>query len=150
MELSGPVQFDLDGSRLVGLEMLHDLGGERLGVQEFVAAVPFYFGLLPPRLEMFDLSGRDSGLAGVRKTERSAEGRGCPGKLEDLPPGNAFSIFYFFHELMLDPPHPLVNPAQFSTKGAKRRRPRERLLDICRSLDGLVSPGGGVKNNEEP
>jgi hypothetical protein len=69
-------------------------------VQEFVARVPFEFGLRPSGLEVLVLDDSPS-LAAIEKAEGGAEGRSRPGEPEDITPGDGISFFLFSHVCML-------------------------------------------------
>lgn len=99
-QLAGPEQLDLDGCVYIGLKVLHNLSRDCRGVQEFVARVPFDFGLLPPGLEVLVLDDSPS-LAAIEKAEGGAEGRGRPGEPEDIAPGDGIPFFLFSHVCML-------------------------------------------------
>ncbi len=101
-QLAGPEQLDLDGRVHVGLEVLHDLHRDRRGVQELAARVPLDLRLLPPCLEVLVLDD-PAGLAAMEKAEGGAEGRGRPGELEDVAPGDGIPFFLFSHASMLGP-----------------------------------------------
>ena len=99
-QLAGPEQLDLDGCIYIGLKVLHNLSRDCRGVQEFVARVPFDFGLLPPGLEVLVLNDPPS-LAAIEKAEGGAEGGGRPGEPEDIATGERILFPLFFHAAML-------------------------------------------------
>ena len=99
-QLAGPEQLDLDSCVYIGLKVLHNLSRDCRGVQEFVARVPFDFGLLPPGLEVLVLNDPPS-LAAIEKAEGGAEGGGRPGEPEDIAPGGGIPFFLFSHVCML-------------------------------------------------
>ena len=98
-QLTGPEQLDLDGCVYIGLKVLHNPSRDCRGVQEFVARIPFDFGLLPPGLEVLVLD--DSPSLPIEKAEGGAEGRSRAGESEDIAPGDGIPFFLFSHVCML-------------------------------------------------